>query len=75
LRRIFSKNHETTAAQVAAELNNHHDEPVFTKSVQRELHKPNIHGRSAIAKSPITESNAQIRKQWCQGHKTWTSDN
>jgi hypothetical protein len=30
---------------------------------------------AAIAKPLITESNAQMRKQWCHNHKTWTSDN
>jgi hypothetical protein len=25
--------------------------------------------------NPITESNAQMRKQWCHDHKTWTSGN
>jgi hypothetical protein len=40
-----------------------------------ELHKSNIHSRSAIAKPMITESNAQMCKRWCHDHKTWTSDN
>jgi transposase len=63
LRRIISKNHTTTAAQVTAELNIHLEDPVSTKSVQCELHKSNIHGRASIAKPLITESNAQVRKQ------------
>jgi hypothetical protein len=33
-----------------AELNIHLEDPVSTKTVQRELHKSNIHGRAAIAK-------------------------
>jgi hypothetical protein len=45
-----------------------------TKSVQSELHKSKIHSRTAIAKPPITESNAQIRKWRCHNHKTRTSD-
>jgi hypothetical protein len=74
LRRIVSKNHRATAAQVKAELNNHFADPVSTKTVRRELHKSNIHGRVAIAKPLMTESNAQMRKPWSHDHKTWTSD-
>jgi transposase len=33
LRRIFSKNHVTTAAQVTAELNIHLEDPVSTETV------------------------------------------
>jgi hypothetical protein len=35
---------------VTAELNIHSEDPVSTKTVQRELHKSNIHGRAATAK-------------------------
>jgi FixJ family two-component response regulator len=70
LRRIVSKNHKITAAQLTAEVNIHLEDPVSTKTVRLELHKSNIHGRAAIAKPLITESNAQIRKQWCHDHKT-----
>jgi hypothetical protein len=58
LRRTVSKNCRTTAAQVTAELNIHLEELVSTKTVRRELHKSNIHGRVAIAKPLFTESNA-----------------
>jgi hypothetical protein len=68
-------NHRTTAAQAKAEWNTHLEEPVSTKTVQCELHKSNINGRAAIAKSLINESNVQIHKQWCHNHKTWISDN
>jgi hypothetical protein len=76
LRRTVSKNHTITAAQVTAELNLHLEVSFSTKTVRRELHKFNIHGRVAIAKPLITESNAQMRKQWCPvmtikpGHQT-----
>jgi hypothetical protein len=62
LRRIVSKNHRTIAAQVTGELNIHHEDPVSTKTVRRELHKSNIIGRASIAKPLITESNVQMRK-------------
>jgi hypothetical protein len=53
----------------SAELNIRLEDPVSTKSVQRELHKCNIYDRAAIAKPLITESNAQMCKQWCHDHK------
>jgi hypothetical protein len=69
-----SENHRSTDDR-ATELNIHLEDPVSTKSVRFELHKSNIHGRAAIAKPLITESNTQMRKQWCHDRKTWTSDN
>ena len=69
LMRIVSKNDRTTAAKVTPELSIHLQVPV-----RRELHKSNIHGRTAIAKPLITENNAKRRKGWCDNHKIWTSD-
>jgi hypothetical protein len=74
LTRIVLKNHRTIAALVTVELNIHLDDPISIKTVQRGLHKSNIHGRAAVAKPLITESNAQMHKQWYHDHKTWTSD-
>jgi hypothetical protein len=71
---LSKKNDRTTAAQVTAELNIHLEDPVSTKIVQRDLYKSSIHGRAAILKPLITESNAQMRKRW-HDHRTWTSDN
>jgi transposase len=73
--RTVSKNHRTTAAHTTAELYIHHENTVSTKTLRHELQHPNIHGRAAIAKPLITESNAQMRKLLCHDHKTWTSDN
>jgi hypothetical protein len=42
-----------------AELNIHLEDPVSTKTLRRELHKSNIHGRAATAKPTITGSSAQ----------------
>jgi hypothetical protein len=64
-----SQNYCTTG-ESKTELKN-----VPTIIVRRELHKSNMHGTAAIAKPLITESNAQLYKQWCHDHKTWTSDN
>jgi hypothetical protein len=54
---------QTTAKQVKAELNIYLEDTVSTKTVRRELHKSNIHGRAATAKPLIIESNAQMRKR------------
>jgi hypothetical protein len=45
MRRIVSKNHRTTAAQVTAEQNIHLGDPVSIKTVQCELHKYNTNPR------------------------------
>jgi IS30 family transposase len=45
LRRSFEKS--TTTVQVTAELNTHPDDPVSTKTVECELHKSSIHGKTA----------------------------
>jgi len=73
LKRMVSKNHRTIAAKVTAELIVHPEDPVFTKTVQRELPKLNIHGRAAIAKPLSTQNNTKMQKRWCDDHKTWTS--
>ena len=59
LKRIVSKNHRTAAAKVTTELSGHPEDNDSIKTVRRELHKSNIHGRSAIAKPLITENNAK----------------
>ncbi|KAL6458256.1 hypothetical protein MHYP_G00334860 [Metynnis hypsauchen] len=72
--RIVSK-HKTTAAQIMAELNVHLNSPVSTRTVRRELHRVNIHGRAAIAKPLVTRANAKRRFQWCKERKSWAVDN
>ena len=75
LTRIVSKKHKTTAAQLTAELNVPLNSPVSTKTVRRELHRVNFHGRAAIAKPLLTRANAKRRFQWCQQRKSWDVDN
>jgi hypothetical protein len=58
LRRIVSKNHRSTAAQLTAKLSINLEDTVSAKTVQHELHKSNICGRAAIAEPLFTESNA-----------------
>jgi hypothetical protein len=70
LKRTVSKNHITTAAWVnCSRIEYSILKTLFPQKLS------NIHGRAAIAKPLITESDAQIHKQWCYNHKTWTSDN
>jgi hypothetical protein len=59
LERTVSKNLITTAPKVTAELSIHLEDPVSTKTVRRELHKSNIHGRATIAKILFTENNTK----------------
>jgi hypothetical protein len=61
LRRFVSKKSHNycSTGNRTAELNIH-----FEAHVWRESHRSNIHGRAAIAKSLVTESNAQMRKRW-----------
>jgi hypothetical protein len=59
----------------SAEVDIHLEDSVSTKTIRCELHRSNIHGTAAVAKPLITESIAQIHKQWCHDHKSWTSDN
>ncbi|XP_023702696.1 zinc finger CCHC domain-containing protein 10-like [Cryptotermes secundus] len=68
-----SQNYCSTGDRTAA-LNIRFEDTISTKTVRRKLHKPNNHGRAAIAKPLITESNAQMSKRWCHDHKSWTPD-
>jgi hypothetical protein len=58
LRKTVSKNHTT----IVAELNMYIEDPVSTKPVPSDFPKSNIHGKAAIVKPLITESNANMRK-------------
>jgi hypothetical protein len=51
-----SKNHRTTARKVKAELNILLEDPIPTKTSQRDLHKSSINSRAAIAKILVTEN-------------------
>jgi hypothetical protein len=62
---------------VTAELNIHPEDPVCTKTGRCELHKPNIHGRAAIAEPLIPKSNAQMHNNGFTAikHGHWTTEN
>jgi hypothetical protein len=60
-----SISNRTAAAKVTAQLNTRPEDPDSTKTVRRELHKPNVHDRAAVAKFLITENNVKRQKRWC----------
>jgi len=60
LKKIVSKNHRTVAAEVTAEVSIHHEDPVSTQAVQRELYKSNIHGRAAIPNSLLLKTTPKV---------------
>jgi len=74
LKRIVSKNHRTTAAEVTAELDSQIEDTDCIKTARRELHKSYIHGTAAFAKPLITEYRAEKRKRWCDDDKKLDSD-
>ena len=59
LNRIVRVDRKTTAPKITAELNEHLQNPVSTKTVRRELHKAGFHGRAAIRK-PLLSKTATI---------------
>ena len=51
LTQIVRKDHKNTVPKSTAELNDHLENPVSSKTVRRELQKDGFHGRVAIRKS------------------------
>ena len=47
---IVRKDHKKTAPKITAELNDHLESPVSSKTVRKELYKAGFHGRAAIRK-------------------------
>lgn len=72
LKRLVARNHKTTLPQITSEMNTHLQNPVSMKTIQRELHAANIHGRVAIPKPLVSARNAMKRLQWCREHLNWT---
>ena len=50
LTRIGRKDHKNTAPKITAELNDHLEDPISSKTVRKELHKARFHVRAAIRK-------------------------
>jgi transposase len=64
LKRIVARNRKTTLPQITSEMNTHLQNPVSMKTVQRQLHAANIHGRVAIPKPLVSARNAMKRLRW-----------
>lgn len=74
LKRTVTTDRRISAVKATAELNDSCDKPVSTRTVRRELHQMDLHGRAAIAKPLIRAPNAVARKKWCKEHLGWTAD-
>ena len=61
LKRIVVLNRKTTLLQITSEMNTRLQNPVSTKTIQRELHAASIHGRVAIPKPLVSPQNAMKR--------------
>ncbi|GFX31536.1 transposable element Tc1 transposase [Trichonephila clavipes] len=72
LKGIVARNHKTTLLQITSEMNTHLLNPVSMKTIQRELHTANIHGRVAIRNPLVSGRNSAKRLQWCRDHLNWT---
>ena len=75
LQRISSL--ELTAFQIAAQINasqsssNRH---TSTSTVQRRLHESGFHGRIAVKKPLLKDTNNKKRLAWAKKHEQWTLD-
>ena len=61
--------HQTTAAKVTGELNQHLNSSVSIETDCRELNKAGYHGRAAIRKLLLSTINIRKRMKWCRDHK------
>ncbi|GFW70808.1 transposable element Tc1 transposase [Trichonephila clavipes] len=64
LKRIVAQNRKTTLPQITSEMNTHLLNLVSMKTIQREFHTTNIHGRVAIRKPLVSGRIAAKRLQW-----------
>ena len=74
LRRIAGRKHKITAARVTAQLNQHLNHPVFTKTVRRVPNSSGYHIRAAIRKPLLLTIIIQKGLKWCRDHKGWSAD-
>ncbi|XP_073410924.1 cytosolic arginine sensor for mTORC1 subunit 1 isoform X1 [Dendrobates tinctorius] len=72
LKRIVREDRKTRAPKITAELNEHLQNPVSTKTVRRELHKSGFHGRAAIRKPLLSITNVSKHLEWCRNLQNWS---
>ena len=65
LNRIAKIDHKTTASKIRAELNEHLERSISTKSIRWELYKFGFYGRAAIKKPLFTQTNVAKHLKWC----------
>ncbi|GFU24983.1 transposable element Tc1 transposase [Trichonephila clavipes] len=69
---IVTRKRKTTLPQITSDINTHFQNPVSMKTIQRELHAANIHGRVAIPKPLVSAWNAMKRLEWYRDHLNWS---
>lgn len=72
LQRIVRADRRTTAPKITAELNDHLESPVSSKTVRRELHKCGFYGRAAIRKPLLSKNNVSKRLEWSHNLRNWS---
>ena len=68
LHRIIRKDRRTTMLKITSELNEHLQNPVYTKTVCQELHKGTFQGRLPIRNPLFSQTNVSKRLEWCIAH-------
>lgn len=71
LNRIVREDPKSTVPKITAEFNEHLKSPVSTKTVRRQLHKSEFHGRAAIRKPLLSKTNISKRLAWCRNLQNW----
>ena len=75
LKRIAGRKHRTATTKFAtAELNQHLNSSVSTKTVRHELNRAGDHERAANRKPLLSTINILKRVKWCRDHKGWAAD-
>jgi hypothetical protein len=59
-------------ATLTAEFQTASGSNVSTRTVRRELHEIDVHGRASAHKPNITMRNAKRRLEWCKAQRHWT---
>jgi hypothetical protein len=70
---------ELPTSEIAAQINASQSKSkgnryISTSTVQRRLHESGLHGRIAVKKPPLKDTNNKKRLAWAKKHKKWTLD-
>ncbi|GFX67623.1 transposable element Tc1 transposase [Trichonephila clavipes] len=72
LKGLVARKRKTTIPPITSEMNTHLQNPVFMKTIQRELLAANIHDRVAIRKPLVSVLKAIQKLEWCRDHLNQT---